>query len=189
MNMPLEIQIEGVLFYKAEPMKKAALAEIFQIPVHELDVALTSLGERLRTGGTRLVVTDTSVQLVTAPEVSNIIDAVRKEDLSHDIGRAGAETLAIILYRGPLSRAEIDRVRGVNSTFILRNLLVRGLIERREHPTDARSFVYAATPSLMNHLGITKREDMPEFQNVMDSLEIFEREEKTRENTSEESVE
>lgn len=181
MSINLEIQIEGVLFYKAEPIKKTSLAEFFAVQLSDIEIALNALDTRLKNGGTRLVITDTSVQLVTAPEISETIQALRKEELSHDIGRAGAETLAIIFYRGPLSRAEIDSVRGVNSTFILRNLLVRGLVERREHPTDARSFVYAITPTLMNHLGITRREELPEFQSVMDALDTFEQSEKNSE--------
>lgn len=100
---------------------------------------------------------------------------MRKDELSADIGKAGAETLAIVLYRGPLSRIEIDRIRGVNSTFILRNLLIRGLVERRPHPTDSRSFNYAITPSLLQHLGITSRESLPEFAEVMNSLDVFEK--------------
>jgi segregation and condensation protein B len=113
--------------------------------------------------------------MVTAPEAHEIIEAMRKDELSGDIGKAGAETLAIVLYRGPISRAEIDRIRGVNSTFILRNLLIRGLVERRQHPTDSRSWVYATTPELMNHLGIQSREMLPDFVAVMDSLDAFEK--------------
>lgn len=184
MEISLEVKIEGVLFYKAEPMKKTALVELFGVSLSEIESALLTLENQLTTGGTRLIVTDTSVQLVTASQISETIQTLRKEELSHDIGRAGAETLAIIFYRGPLSRVEIDSIRGVNSTFILRNLLVRGLIERREHPTDTRSFVYAVAPTLMNHLGITKREELPEFQNVMDALDLFEKSEQILEQES-----
>ncbi len=174
--MDLEKKIEAVLFYKAEPMKKTALAEFFSVSGEEIDNALGVLNARLSSGGTRLVITDTSVQLVTAPEMSDVIDVLRKDDLKRDIGKAGAETLAIILYRGPVSRSDIDRVRGVNSTFILRNLLIRGLIERRDNPKDQRSLLYAVTPNLLNHLGVGKREDLPEFAETMNALDAFEQE-------------
>ncbi len=174
--MPIERQIEAVLFYKAEPMKKTALAEFFSVPPEEIETALGILNARLTSGGTRLVITDTSVQLVTAPEMSDVIDVLRKDDLKRDIGKAGAETLAIILYRGPISRSDIDRVRGVNSTFILRNLLIRGLIERRDNPKDQRTLLYAVTPSLLNHLGIGKREDLPQFADIMNALDTYEKE-------------
>lgn len=173
--MDLEARIEAVLFYKAEPIKKSALAELLSATSEEIGSALLKLQSALQNRGIRLTETDTTVQLVTAPDVAGLIEDVRKDELSSDIGKAGAETLAIILYRGPLSRVEIDRIRGVNSTFILRNLLIRGLIERRAHPTDSRSFIYAATPTLLNHLGIDRRESLPEFADVMNALDMFEK--------------
>jgi segregation and condensation protein B len=171
--MNLDSQIEAVLFYRSEPVKKTWLAGFFEVSSEEISEALLSLSHTLETRGLRLAMTDTEVQLVTAPEVSAAIEQVRKDELSGDIGKAGAETLAIVLYRGPLSRAEIDRIRGVNSTFILRNLLIRGLVERRPHPTDSRSWVYAGTPELMNHLGIQGRESLPEFATIMDAVDAF----------------
>lgn len=173
--MELGVRIEGVLFYKTEPMKRTALAEFFSVTVDELNTALTHLSERLKSGATRLIFTDTTVQLVTAPEISDTIEALKKEELKGDIGKAGAETLAIILYRGPISRIEVDRIRGVNSTFIIRNLLMRGLVERRDHPTDSRSFLYAITPTLLAHLGISRREELPQFAEILTALEQFEK--------------
>ena len=172
--MNLEMSIEAVLFYKTEPIKKSSLAELFSVSAEEIEVALGVLSESLNARGIRLVLTDTMAQLATAPEVAEIIDLVRKEELKSDIGKAGAETLSIILYRGPLSRIELDKIRGVNSSFILRNLLIRGLIERRPHPTDSRSFIYATTPALLNHLGITRREELPEYEQILNALEQFE---------------
>ncbi len=172
--MNLEKEIEAVLFYKAEPIKKTALAEIFDVDIEKLEENLTSLQSSLSERGITLVVTDTEAQLVVRSEYSELIDNIKKDELKKDIGKAGAETLAIILYRGPVSRAQVDKIRGVNSAFIIRNLLVRGLVEKRTNPQDSRSFLYAATPSLLNHLGIEKREDMPDFGVVMDSLDTFE---------------
>ena len=173
--MNLEMKIEAVLFYKTEPIKKSILAELFSVSIEEIEIALMTLSEALQTRGIRLVLTDTMAQLGTAPEMSEIIDLVRKEELKSDIGKAGAETLSIILYRGPLSRIELDKIRGVNSSFIIRNLLIRGLIERRPHPTDSRSFIYATTPALLNHLGITRREELPEYEQILNALEQFEK--------------
>lgn len=185
MEISLAMQIEAVLFYKTEPLKKTALAELFEVSVSEVEESLVRLEESLASHGMRLTITDTEVQLTTAPEVSEIIEKVRKDELANDIGRAGAETLAIIMYRGPLSRVEIDRIRGVNSSFILRNLLIRGLIERRPHPTDSRSFIYAVTPSLLNHLGIQNKTELPEFEQIMNSLDTFEKEQDAIAETSE----
>lgn len=186
--MQLPEMIEGVLFYKAAPMKISALARFFEVSEDLVLEACRSLKTRLEGGATRLVVTDTEIGLATAPELSDTIEKLRKDDLRRDIGKAGAETLAIILYRGPMTRAEIDSIRGVNSTFILRNLLVRGLIERRDNPKDQRTFLYAGTHELLAHLGITRREELPEFETIMNSLDTFEAEQKALDVVEKETV-
>jgi segregation and condensation protein B len=175
--MNLEMHIEAVLFYKSEPVTKKELSRLFAVPLDTIELSLVKINESLLSHGMRLVHTDTEVHMVTAPEVREIIDSVRKEELAVDIGKAGAETLAIILYRGPILRIEIDRIRGVNSNFILRNLLIRGLIERRSHPTDSRSFTYAITPALLSVLGISQKESLPEFSDIMNALDLFEKQE------------
>jgi segregation and condensation protein B len=179
--MSLDSQIEAVLFYKTEPFSYDALASFLGLSPEEIRTACTLLHTKLEERGVRLIMTDSHVQLVTAPEQSELIEKLRKDELSRDIGKAGAETLAIILYRGPISRAEIDRIRGVNSTFILRNLLVRGLIERRDNPHDSRSFTYATSPALLTHLGITRREELPDFESVVSAIESFETAQKSEE--------
>ncbi len=173
--MELDARIEAILFYKTEPVSPKALADFLCVSIEEVVGALATLTHTLSTRGVRLLTTDTAVQLITAPEASELIEQLRKDELSTDIGKAGAETLAIVLYRGPLSRVEIDRIRGVNSAFILRNLLIRGLVERRAHPTDSRSFTYAVTPSLLQHLGITAREELQDFTEVMNAIDLFEK--------------
>ncbi|QQR65160.1 SMC-Scp complex subunit ScpB [Candidatus Kaiserbacteria bacterium] len=182
--MELNARIEAILFYKTEPMSLKALAVFLSVSIEEVTGGLATLANVLQNRGIRLLTTDTSVQLITAPEASELIEQLRKDELSTDIGKAGAETLAIVLYRGPLSRVEIDRVRGVNSAFILRNLLIRGLVERRAHPTDSRSFIYAVTPSLLQHLGITAREEMQDFAEVMNAIDVFEEQSIAEEQTS-----
>jgi segregation and condensation protein B len=177
--MELSQQIEGLLFYKAAPMKKNALCKLFEVDENTLRSALSQLSTRLEHSGIRLVESDTEVELVTAPELDTLIESVRKDEMKRDIGKAGAETLAIILYRGPISRAEIDRIRGVNSSFILRNLLVRGLIER---DMQKNSSVFAITPSLLSHLGITNKTELPNYAAVLDQLEQFEAQQKAEEN-------
>lgn len=180
--MPLDIAIEGVLFFKASAMKKSDLIKLFNCTAEDLQTALTSLSERLIAGGTRLIQTDTQVELVTAPELDELIESLRRDDLKRDIGKAGAETLAIILYKGPLTRSEIDRIRGVNSSFILRNLLIRGLVERT---SDTRGNTFAATPDLFAHLGISNKIELPDYAVVLDQLEAFERQQNELETKNE----
>ena len=95
--------------------------------------------------------------------------------MRRDIGKAGAETLAIILYRSPIGRAEIDRIRRVNSSFILRNLLIRGLIERT---VEKSSTSFTITPALLAYMGITNSMELPNYATFLDTLEKFEQENK-----------
>lgn len=173
--MELHARIEAVLFYKSEPVSKEQLSRLLSVSLEEIEQGLLFLADMLVNHGITLLMTDTEAQLVTTPDASELLEGVRKSELSTDIGKAGAETLAIVLYRGPLSRAEIDRIRGVNSNFILRNLLIRGLVERRTHPTDSRSCLYAVTPLLFQHLGITRKEDLPQASEVMNAIDAFEK--------------
>lgn len=169
--MELHQNIEGVLFYKATPMRKSALCKLFAVDEATLQTALTTLKERLLQGAIRLSETETEVQLVTANELDELIESVRKDEMKRDIGKAGAETLAIVLYKGPISRAEIDRIRGVNSSFILRNLLIRGLVEREVEKNNA---LFSVTTLLLSHLGITNKTELPNYASVLDQLEKFE---------------
>lgn len=170
--MPIDILIEGLLFYRAAPQKKAAVIKLLGISSEELQAAILTLNTRLASGAIRLIETETDIQLVTAAELAPFIEALRKNELKSDIGRAGAETLAIILYRGPITRSEIDRVRGVNSSFIIRNLLIRGLIERTTSRQPGQA--YQCTPSLLATLGVTQTHELPNFSVIMDELERFE---------------
>lgn len=168
--MQLDILIEGFLFYTASPQSKKKVMEIFACDEPELNKALEALQSRLQAGAIRLLQTDTDISLVTAPELSEFISSVRKGELSQDIGKAGAETLAIILYREPVTRGEIDRIRGVNSAFILRNLMTRGLIERK---AVKNTHEFSISPSLLQHLGVTHKHELPQFGTFMDKIDGF----------------
>lgn len=171
--MNLEAYIEGVLFYKSEPVSVSLLARITEASEADVEVALTNLASQLETRGVSLVRAGETVELLTAPGLAPLIEKMRKDEQKRDIGKAGAETLAIVAYSESVTRAEIDFVRGVNSTFILRNLLMRGLIERIENPRDKRSFAYRPTIELYAHLGITKKEDLPEYKEIMEEIERY----------------
>lgn len=169
--MQHDVALEGVLFYKSGPVRRTELCEILSCSDDELRDAIHILDKRLHQGATRLLVTDDELQLVTAPELSSLIETLRKEELKRDIGKAGAETLAIILYKGSVTRAEIDSIRGVNSAYIIRNLLTRGLIER-DKTSGSRALV--PTPALLAHLGVTHIQALPHYAEVRTQLEAFE---------------
>ncbi|MBX9906462.1 SMC-Scp complex subunit ScpB [Patescibacteria group bacterium] len=171
--MNLEAQLEGVLFYTSEPMSIGDLAKLCEVEKEAVEQAIQSLTVALESRGIRLVREGESVALMTAPFVGDIIEKIRKDELKRDIGKAGAETLAIIAYHESVTRSEIDFIRGVNSTFILRNLMIRGLIERIPHPTDQRSFAYKPTVELYAHLGITKKDELPQYNEIVEEIRKY----------------
>jgi segregation and condensation protein B len=174
--MELSRKIEAVLFWKAEPVSVKKLTSIFRVDEKEINDSLAKLADDLKDRGVTLVVANDEVMLGTHREVSELIAQLTKEELIRDLGKAGYETLSIILYQGPISRADIDYIRGVNSQFILRALLIRGLVERIDNPKDARSYLYVPTLALLSHLGVNKTEDLPEFEKVKKDIESFKQE-------------
>jgi len=187
--MELDAQIEALLFWKAEPISAKRLVQILKKDPKEIESALLKLEQRLIGRGLCLVYKEDAVTLATAPEHAEMIEVLTKEELVKDLGKAGLETLSIVIYRGPVSRSEIDYIRGVNSNFILRNLLVRGLVERVTKPGDERSYLYKPTFELLAHLGVKKVEDLPDYTKMREEIGLSQKEvEKTEKNESSEAV-
>lgn len=174
--MELDAQIEALLFWKAEPISAKRIVQILKKDPKEIETALLKLEEKLAGRGLCLVYKEDAVTLATSPENAEMIEALTKEELIKDLGKAGLETLSIVIYRGPVSRSEIDYIRGVKSNFILRNLLVRGLVERVTKPGDERSYLYKPTFELLAHLGVKKVEDLPEYTKMREEIELSQKE-------------
>lgn len=187
--MTLDQKIEAILFFKAEPVSIKKLAQTLDVKEDMVEQELSVLEEKIAGRGIKLLHKDNKVMLITVPEASGLIEGLKKEELSKDLGKAGLETLSIILYRGPVTRSKIDYIRGVSSTFILRNLLVRGLVERISNPDDQRSFLYKPTFELLSYLGISKIEDLPEYKVVRNEVGNFESQEENEENVNNPTVE
>lgn len=173
----LESKIEALLFFKNEPTSFKELAKL----LGEDSVVVKQSAQNLQTfyakRGIVLVSDGEYISFGTHPEASGLIENIQKEELSRELGRAGLETLAIVLYKDLVSRREIDNIRGVNSVFTLRTLLVRGLIERSDSSEGGlasdRSYHYKPTLKLLEYLGITRREDLPEYETVFKKIEEF----------------
>lgn len=173
-NTSLVSNIEAILFFKGEPVTTKELSRLCSVSESHVREALSSLKGELSSRGLCLLETGDEVMLGTAPESSSLIERITKEELSRDLSKASLETLSTVLYFAPVTRAMIDYVRGINSTFILRNLMIRGLIERDPHPTDERTYLYRPSMELLSHLGITKIDELPEYETVRAELAAFE---------------
>lgn len=175
--LTLDAKIEAILFYIGEPVSKTKLSKILEKDYDEIEESLERLRIRLEEGGVVLVTNENSVSLGTSPEVSELIELINKEEINKDLGKASLETLSIVLYKGPITRAKIDYIRGVNSNFILRNLHIRGLIEKVENPNDSRSYLYKASIDLLSFLGLSSIDDLPEYNIIKKEIEAISHEE------------
>ena len=164
-------KIEAILFYLAEPVSLDFLAKTLEVNKEEILTAISDLEKSLENRGLRIILHNDEATLVTAPQFSETIEKIVKETREREMGRAGIETLSIIAYKGPISRKEIDYIRGVNSQFALRNLMLRGLVERKNSVSDERIMMYNITEQTLRYLGLGHISDLPEYEDVKKQLE------------------
>ncbi|MBI5139733.1 SMC-Scp complex subunit ScpB [Candidatus Nomurabacteria bacterium] len=169
--MEIEKKIEAILFWKGEPVSRKWLAGVLKLGQGEINVSLEKLKDNLQARGIVLQEKDDEVTLGTSPEASSLLEDLQKEELNKDLSKASLETLSIVLYKNGVSRAEIDYIRGVNSSFTLRALSVRGLIERVLDLNDSRRYIYKPSFELLSFMGVRSPEELPEYNEVNNSLE------------------
>ncbi|MGM0629006.1 MAG: SMC-Scp complex subunit ScpB [Patescibacteria group bacterium] len=155
--------IEAILFMRGEPVKMNELMSILSIDHDQAEEAVVQLEEQLSNRGIRLMRVNDSFSLATAPEASEKISSSAKEELNSGIGNAGMEVLTIIVYASPVSRRQIDYIRGVNSASVLKKLIMKGMVERKKSENN-QAFIYVPTPDMMSFLGLTKPEDMLHYE-------------------------
>jgi segregation and condensation protein B len=170
---PLENLIEAVLFFKGGAVSVKELSTSIGVSESEIETYAESLRMSLEGRGVRLVREGNMLALATSPSAHELIEKMRREELEGPLGKAGLETLAVVIFRGPLSRSDIEYVRGVNCTSILRSLLIRGLIERVDNPTDKRGFLYRATPDLPAFFGVGTISELPQFAETRAQIEAI----------------
>lgn len=166
-------KIQALLFAEGGALTFKSLAKSLECSENDLVPALAALREALEGSGLALVVSDTEASLVVSREAREAVAKKIAEEYERDIGDAGLEVLAVVLYEGPSTRATVDYIRGVNSSSTIRNLLARGLLERAGNPADGREYIYRPTVALLAHLGATSRDKLPEYGTISGELTAF----------------
>ncbi len=166
----LSAHIESVLFATEKPMSRKSMETLFEASSEEIDTALRHLENSLDGRGVTLIEADHNVTLRTVPQASSYITKMRNDELSQELGKAGLETLAIILYRDGAYRSEIDWIRGVRSSATIRSLSMRGLIEGTPDTHNKRRIHYRATIDALSHLGIAHIEELPRYDELTRAL-------------------
>jgi len=165
--MNLASKLEAVLFAAAQAMTVKKLSDLTGEEKDAVQSALERLADRLNQeeSGLQLIVHGEETELVTRPEVAELVRSAMKMEAEGELTRPSLEALAVLAYRGPLTRPELEQIRGVQSSMILRNLMIRGLVETKE---DARlgQPVYQVTMDFLKHLGADRVESLQDYEKL-----------------------
>lgn len=162
--------VEGLLFSKGAPMSFGQLAKAADVKKDDIKKAIQELltDYEVEGRGITIIKNGGNVQLVTKPENASYIEKIIKRDLQDSLSKAALEVISIIAYRGPISRLDIEAIRGVNSSFTLRNLLMRGMITRKVNKKDQRGYLYRISFEFMKKLGLNNIKDLPNYEKLSD---------------------
>ena len=167
----LEAILESILFVYGEPLEIKRLAVITGANIEQVRAALANLAKILDGRGLVLIEVHDTWQLGTNPSSAPYLETLVKGQFGEAFSRAALETLAVIAYQGPLARVDIEYIRGVNSSFILRTLLMRGLIERVDNPKDKRISLWRVSMDLLRYFGLSRIEDLPRYEELRTEAE------------------
>lgn len=165
--MSLIGKIETVLFLSTRPVDVKKLAKLVEATPDEVNQELEKLDDRYSSedSGLGLVINGGKYQLVSNPKYGQLAESLVKEEVSGELTRPSLETLTIIAYRGPITKPEIEQIRGINCSVIIRNLLMRGLIEERDDAARLQP-VYTVSNDFVRHLGLSSVKELPNFMEL-----------------------
>ncbi|MFO7742001.1 MAG: SMC-Scp complex subunit ScpB [Anaerolineae bacterium] len=161
-HLSLMARVESVLFVAEEPVSAHRLAEALDATATQIDQALEAMATNYDGRGLRLQRVDGRVQLTTAPEAASYIERFLGLEVRVHLSQAALEALAIVAYRQPITRPEIEEIRGVSSDSVLRTLLSAGLIDRvGRAEAVGRPFLYGTTADFLQHFGLQSLDELP----------------------------
>jgi segregation and condensation protein B len=164
-QIALQALVESLLFVADEPATVARLAQALEVDAEAVEAALQEISADGANRGVRLQRKGDRVQLVTRPEAAAHVERFLGLELAGRLSQAALETLAIIAYRQPCTRVQIEAVRGVNCDSVLKNLLTKGLIEETGRlETVGHPFQYATTFAFLQHFGLRSLDDLPPLE-------------------------
>jgi segregation and condensation protein B len=161
-ELTLAAKIEAMLFVSAEPVPVAQLAAALDVNSTVVERGLKELEEAFVGRGLRLQRNAGRVQMTTAPEIASLVEKFLGLEATTHLSRAALETLAIIAYQQPVTRPQVDSIRGVNSDAMMKSLLSKGLVQesgRTEGP--GRPILYSTSPEFLQHFGLSSIAELP----------------------------
>jgi segregation and condensation protein B len=165
--MSIKSKIESLLFISAKPMTVKQLSDLINKDAKEIKAAGDELVEDYKNNnkGIQIIKNGSKYQMVSSPDNAKLVQALIKDETTGELTRPSLETLTIIAYRGPISKIDLDRIRGVNCALILRNLLLRGLIESK-HDKKKKENYYNITFDFIRYLGNNDIRELPDYERL-----------------------
>ena len=168
----LSFKIESILFVSGKPVSIKELAKLCDRKKDEIEVALESLKEKYgQESGINILENGDKLEMVSNPKNSQLVSGLIKEEVKSELTRPQLETLTVIAYRGPITKLELEQIRGVNCSLILRNLLIKSLVVVEEDKIIDNNR-YSISMEFMRHLGISKLEELPNYVELSKSEEL-----------------
>lgn len=164
----LEANLEALLFTYGESIAVEKIAELLSTSKEAVEAGLISLENNLNQNnrGLALIKKGGQVQLATKSNLNQLTQKIIEAEFKEELTPAAVEALAILAYGGPLLKSEIEYIRGVNSSYILRNLLMRGLIEKEDKK-------YSPSFNCLKQLGLASLNELPDYQQYQDLIRKF----------------
>lgn len=161
-TLELSALVEAILFVSPEPLSADQIANLLDTTPRLIKKAFEDIEQAYKERGLRLQYHKNKVQITTAPEAAPVLERMLELETTSTLSQAALETLSIIAYQQPITRPQIDSIRGVNSDAVLRTLLGKGLIDdvgRTEGP--GRPILYSTTPEFLKYFGLSSYEELP----------------------------
>lgn len=150
-----------------KPLSYGKIAELLQADAEAVKNAMAELRNDYndQNRGIQLVTHNSKIQLMSHPDCRKVVETYLKDEQFGDLTKPALETLTIIVYRGPITKLDLEQIRGVNCSMILRNLMIKGLVEAKEDKEKMQTF-YAATFDFVRYLGISNVNELPDYEKL-----------------------
>lgn len=165
--------LEAVLLTAGEPVEIGKLAKFLKVKKEQLEQEIDKIIKMYQDeeSGLQIILFDGKIQLVSKPELADDIAKFLNLSLNEPISGSLLEVLAIVAYRGPITRAGVQEIRGTDCSFQLRALAMRGLVGKKENPDGSRAYLYQASDDFLKSLGMDKIEKLPDFTKLQKNIE------------------
>ena len=160
-------KLEALLFMTSGPISKKKIMTFLNCDSESVEKYIQELSELRAESGVTIIDSGLHIELATHSDALDVVEKIEKENTTGPLSKSAQETLSIISYAGPITKTDIDFLRGVNTQYAVRRLAMRGLIFEKK---EGRSKFLVCSPEFLMHLGITKLEELPEYYEVRKTI-------------------